>query len=100
MNTDEYFCSVVGKYPTFWSSRKLKNNKTSQNSIAYRQIRKIHTVFGKIQNVGESGLSEEKNYCFIVETFHVSFSYIFFVYMDIYALYIYVFGYIRSEFIH
>ena len=34
--------------------------------------------FGKIQNVGETELFEEKVECFIGERFHISFLYIFF----------------------
>ena len=36
--------------------------------------------FGKIQNVRETELSEEKNLVFIGESFRISFSYIFFRY--------------------
>ena len=34
--------------------------------------------FAKIQNVGDTELSQGEIYCFIGERFHISFSYIFF----------------------
>ena len=43
----------------------------------------IRYSFGKIQNVGETELSEEKNLCFTGERFHVLFSYLFFRVCDL-----------------
>ena len=51
-----------------------------------RQDSQSSNSFGKIQNVGETELSEEKTYCFIGERFHISFSYI---YIYIHIIYIY-----------
>ena len=47
-------------------------------------------IFRKIQNIGETELSEQKNQCFIGERFHISFSYKYIYVQYIYSIIVYI----------